>query len=65
MEIILIIALALLLYVSVICRLIVLHPLATVLYAAKDIFLYFKHHKLSKFAYKSSFTHSDAKIIIF
>ena len=45
MEIILIIALALLLYVSVICRLIVLHPLATVLYAAKDIFLYFKHHK--------------------
>lgn len=45
MEIIVIIAIALLLYVSVIARLIVLHPVATVLYAIKDFFLFFLHHK--------------------
>ena len=37
--------LAIVLYLSVIARLILLHPLATVLYAFKDSFLFFRHHK--------------------
>ena len=45
MELIYIIIFLLAIWLSVICRLIVLHPLATVLYAFKDTFFYFKHHK--------------------
>lgn len=40
-----IIGLLILIYLSVIARLIVLHPLATVLYSIKDVYYYFKHHK--------------------
>lgn len=44
MILIYIIGLLILIYLSVIVRLIVLHPLATVLYSIKDVYYYFKHH---------------------
>lgn len=45
MEFIYIIIFLFALWLSVIFRLIVLHPFATVFYAIKDTFFYFKHHK--------------------
>ena len=45
MIVVYIIILLLAVWLSVICRLIVLHPFATVYYAIKDVYLYFKYHK--------------------